>query len=287
MNALPGFRAICVLTVGAAAAVVAFPSYAESTLETIQERGRLLAGVRADVPPMGYIDIQGKPVGFGPDIARELAKHLAVQVEFVQTTSKSRIPLLLNGQIDADIGPTTPTKTRDEVVDFSHTYVIEQAVILVREGDSTDPNDYFDPNKVVGQLQGSYFVDLWKEKSPDANIKEYQELPDLVVALTQGKVDVVPVPEVQAYAVIEQLGDRAKKLVVGGVFFEDPHAIGVRENDSDWRDWVNWALQRMWADGTFQAIYKKHYKREPPFKLGDAGRLQPGYEKVAKENDPW
>src|SRR3546814_11686403 len=60
-------------------------------------------------------------------------------------------------------------------------------------------------------------------------------------------------------------------------------AIGLRENDSDWRDWVNWALQRPWADGTYQALYKKHYRMDLPFSLGDAGRPQPGVDTVAQE----
>lgn len=263
------------------------PSLAQSTLKEIQKRGKLLAGVRFDIPPNGYLNVRGEHVGFGPDIARELARHLGVDVEFVQTTSKNRIPLLLNGQIDADIGPTTPTKTRDEVIDFSHTYVMDQVVIMVRKGDSTDPESYFNTDKTVGVLQGSFLLDLWKAHSQNATFKEYQEFPELVIALAQGKVDVVPGPLTTVHDLIEKLGERAEGLAVGGVFFEDPQAIGLRENDSDWRDWVNWALQRMWAEGTFQELYKKHYRTEPPFHLWENNRLQPGYEKVAKKNDPW
>ena len=278
---------VAALALALVSGVASSPGLAQSTLEEIQKRGKLLAGVRFDVPPNGYVDAKGNNSGFGPDIAREFARRLGVEVEFVQTTSKSRIPLLLNGQIDADIGSTTPTKTRDEVIDFSYTYNLEQSVILVREGESIDPEAYYNTDKVVGGLQGSFFVDLWKQSSPEATVKEYQEFPNLVVALSQGKVDVVPAPKVQAHELMEKLGGQAENVVIGGVFFQDPHAIGVRENDSDWRDWTNWALQRMWADGTFHRIYKKHYKSDPPFELGDAGRLQPGYGKVAQENDPW
>jgi polar amino acid transport system substrate-binding protein len=263
------------------------PAHAESTLELIKQRGKLLAGVRFDLPPNGFVDADGQNVGFGPDIAREMAKHLGVDVEFIQTTSKTRIPLLVGGQIDAEFGATTPTKARDEVVDFSYVYNLEQAVILVRKGENTDPQMYFNSDKIVGSLQGSYFVDLWKQHSPNANIKEYQEFPELVVALAQGQVDVVPAVAFQAHDLIGKLGERANDVVIGGVFSQDPQALLLRENDSDWRDWVNWALQRMWGDGTFQALYKKHYNTEPAFQLGDGGRLQPGYAEVAKENDPW
>jgi polar amino acid transport system substrate-binding protein len=288
MKTVSGLRVLSLIVVLVlTAAATSSPGFAQSTLEEIQKRGKLLAGVRYDFPPNGYIDIQGNHIGFGPDIAREFAKHLGVGIEFVQVTSKNRIPLLLNRQIDADIGATTPNKTRDEVIDFSYTYVVDRGVIMVRQGDSIDPEDYFNTDKIVGTTQGSNLFGLWKDHSPAANMKQYQEYPEVVIALAQGKIDVMPVPESTALELIEKLGDRASNIAVGGTFFRDPLAIGVRENDSNWRDWVNWALQRMWADGTFQKIYKKHYKMEPSFRLGDAGWLQPRYERIAKKNDPW
>lgn len=160
-------------------------------------------------------------------------------------------------------------------------------MIMVRAGQSTSPADYFNSDKVVGALQGSFYVDLWKQHAPEATIKEYQELPELVVALAQGQVDVVPSMRSQAYDVIDKLGERASGIAVGEAFYEDVMAIGLRENDSDWRDWVNWALQRLWSDGTYHALYKKYYRSDPPFVMGDTGRLQPGVDKVAEEGDPW
>src|SRR3546814_10461722 len=85
---------------------------------------------------------------------------------------------------------------------------------LVRKGDSTDPADYFDSDRVVGALQGSFYVALWKQHAPSARILEYQELPELVVALAQGKVDVVPTMRSQAFGIMEALGERAEGLAV-------------------------------------------------------------------------
>jgi len=33
------------------------------------------------------------------------------------------------------------------------------------------------------------------------------------------------------------------------------YAVGVRENDSKWRDALNFALQDMWKDGAWDKIY--------------------------------
>src|SRR3546814_323834 len=133
------FRSATFLVTGVASAQTAAP--AKSTLDQIKERGVLLAGVRFDYPPNGFVDATGEVVGYGPDLAREFARNLGVKVKFVQATSQTRIPLLLNGQIDAEFGITTPSKTRDEVVDFSLVYNVEPTVILVRNGESVRPEE--------------------------------------------------------------------------------------------------------------------------------------------------
>src|SRR3546814_19326316 len=89
---------------GAATSLAACQSQARSTLEAVRERGTLLAGVRFDAPPNGYVSPQGEIIGFGPDLARALARPPGLGLEPVHVTSQNRIPLLPHGQIDAAIG---------------------------------------------------------------------------------------------------------------------------------------------------------------------------------------
>ncbi len=84
---------------------------------------------------------------------------------------------------------------------------------------------------------------------------------------------------------VAQIG--GDKLIVGEPFFKDPSAIMMRENDSRWRDWINWALQRMWSEGTLEQLYVKNYKMKPTFDIWQNGMLQPGVLTIGKERDPW
>ena len=248
----------------------------ESRFDAIQKRGKLLAGIRFDYPPGGYVDKDGKNIGYGPDVAREFAKRLGVQLEFVQTNSRNRFPLINSGAIDIEFGVTTPEKPRQEVVDFSYAYVLDRSTIVVREGMSKNPEDYYKNDKVaVGAIQGSNFVQLWKDRAPNANMKLYQEYPELMIALAQGKVDLLVISEITAVDLMEKLGDRAKGLVLGIPFLYDPQSITLPQNDSKWRNWVNWALQRMWHEGTIQKLYKTHYKVDPAWFPWENGFLQP------------
>jgi polar amino acid transport system substrate-binding protein len=250
---------------------VAGTAFAETTLEKIKRTGKLLAGVRYDYAPIGSVDADGKNVGFGVDIARAFAQKLGVEPVFVQTTSRTRIPLLQNGSIDADIGPTTPTKERNEVVDFSIVYYWDDGVLLVRKGDSRNPKDYAPPKK-VSTTQGSYFVEYFKEVVANPAFQLFQEYPEAVIALTQRKVDAVVINK---YAAI-QFAQRFPNTEVSETFVRDPIAIGVRQNDSKWLNLVNWTLQEMWLDGRYQQIFAKHFGYKPDFMLWSPYRLQPG-----------
>lgn len=256
----------------------------KSTLDVVKERGVLLAGVRFDYPPNGFVSPTGEVIGYGPDLAREFAKHLGVDVKFVQATSQTRIPLLLNGQIDAEFGITTPSKVRDEVVDFSLVYNVEQTVVLVRDGESLDPADYMGSGRPIGVLQGSIFGDLWKEQDPTAELKLYQEYPQLSVAVLQGQVNA----SLMNYATaIEFAKNHEGELQIGKPFFRDVHSIMVRENDSNWLDWINWGLQRLWANGRLQEMYEEYYKFPPEMDIWQNGMLQPGVMTVGDTNDYW
>lgn len=259
----------------------------KSTYDEILTRGKLLAGVRADFPPFGRLDESGDFAGFGVDLSREFAKHLGVKVEFVQTTSANRIPLLLNRQIDADIGTTSPTRARNEVVDFTYTIAWTHVVVVVPKGKNKDPNSYLNDSTTVGTVQGSVYVDQWKKRFPNAKIKLYQEFPELFVALAQGQVDVALANETTVRESMERNPRLNQQLDMGGAWTQESTAIGVRQNDSKWRNWINWALQRMWAEGTFQAIYKKHFKTDPPFHIWENGQLQPGVIEIGKDWDKW
>ena len=274
-----GVPALLAVLLAAGASVAA---RAESTLDTVLQRGRFIVGTTIDAPPHGYLDPQGRQLGYAPDVARYLAKRLGVKVQFVQITAATRVPLLTTGRIDAEIAITTPNKVRNEVVDFTYSYIWDNAVLLVREGSPTDPAAYVGNAKVIGAPQGNGFIDNWKLMSPSAQFKLYREEPDVVLALKKGEVDAVLTNEFSARRFAKSGG-----LAFTTPWKASPDAIMVRQDDSHWRNWLNWALQRMWIEGTLQKLYAKWYGAPPSFRLGDAGELQQRVEQVGAKNDPW
>ena len=241
------------------------------TLAKVKAAGKLLAGVRNDFPPMGSIDTSGKAVGFGPDIAEVFAKKLGVALEFAPTTSRTRIPLIQNGSIDCEFGITTPTVEREKTVDFSIPYVWDAVGMIIKEGSSGKVADYGPPKKVA-TTQGSYIIDLFKQYIVNPDIVLFQEYPDAVQALRNGKVDAVGVNVASSVAYVRP----GSALMMSENMVRDPWGIMVRPNDSNWRNWLNYTLQVIWKEGTYKAIWQKHMGAEPDFYMYSPYMLQPG-----------
>ena len=255
---------------------------ADQTLDTVLKRGKLVAGITYDSPPSGYLDGQGNVLGYCADVARYLAKRLGVGVEFVQITASTRVPLLRTGRIDAEIAITTPNKVRNEVVDFTYSYISDNGVLLVREGQSTKVEDYYSPSKVIGSTQGNGFVPSWKIQHPDAQFKLYPEESSVIVAVKKGDVDAVLTNQFSAHRFAQSGG-----LAVTAPWTTSPDSIMVRQDESKWRNWLNWALQRMWVEGTLQKLYKKWYGIDVNFRMGDAGEIQSRVMEMGQTDDPW
>jgi polar amino acid transport system substrate-binding protein len=258
------------------------PTRADQTLDTVLKRGKLIAGITYDSPPSGYLDAQGNVLGYCADVARYIAKRLGVGLEFVQITASSRVPLLRTGRIDAEIAITTPNKVRNEVVDFTYSYISDNGVLLVREGQSTKVEDYVSPSKVIGSTQGNGFVAGWKNLHPDAQFKLYPEESSVIVAVKKGDVDAVLTNEFSAHRFAQSGG-----LTFTPPWTTSPDSIMVRQDESKWRNWLNWALQRMWLEGTLQKLYKKWYGVEVNFRMGDAGEIQSRVMEIGQTDDPW
>ncbi|WP_295316783.1 transporter substrate-binding domain-containing protein [Roseobacter sp.] len=106
------------ITIAASLVVSAlsFTTAMADVLETIKERGTLIVGVKADYKPYGFLDPSGAVIGIEPDLARDVADKLGVDVEYVPVVSSNRMQFLEQGKIDLMIATMTDRPDRREVV---------------------------------------------------------------------------------------------------------------------------------------------------------------------------
>ena len=94
---------------------VALPAHeasAESTLEKILSAKKIRIAIDVANPPFGVLDKSGQPDGSDVAVARQLAKDLGAEIEFVQVPSTGRIPALLAGRADVTIASISVTADR-------------------------------------------------------------------------------------------------------------------------------------------------------------------------------
>ncbi len=92
------------------------PSLAQSTLETVRERGNMICGASANNPGFGAPDENGYYRGLDIETCRAVAVATLGDkdaIEFVPLTGQQRIPALQTGEIDMLPRTMTWTLQRD------------------------------------------------------------------------------------------------------------------------------------------------------------------------------
>jgi polar amino acid transport system substrate-binding protein len=241
--------------VGSGTALSAEPS----VLTVVKERGVLKAGVTKDVPNFGFIDESGKHTGFDHDIVTEIAKRLGVKLEVTPVTSATRIPLLQQGRIDLVASTMTHYRSRDEAVDFSIGYFYSPQTIMVKKGSGIKSVADMAGKRAAASI-GSGSIKQFVKAQPAVKMQTFESFGDTFLALRQGTIDAIVTdavilaglranaPNPEEFEVLFN-----KEAVYGG----GEYGLGVRENDSKWRDQINFLLQDMWLDGTWDKIFNK------------------------------
>src|SRR3954452_15484859 len=167
----------------------------QNVLETIKERDKIVFGVKYDTKLFGLKNPStGEVEGFDIDVAKQLAKEILGdenKVEFVEVTSKTRIPLLNKGDIDAIIATMTITEERKQEVDFTDVYFEAGQSLLVKKGSPVQGIDDLTKDTTVLAVKGSTSTDNIREAAPDAPVLEFENYAEAFTALKAGKGEVL------------------------------------------------------------------------------------------------
>src|SRR5882724_12946650 len=110
-------RWVSVVMLAVLPALAAAPSAgAESTLDKILKEKKLRVAIDVGNPPFGVLGTDGQPDGSDVAVARQMAKDMGVELEFVQVPSTGRIPSLLAGRADVTIASISVTTDRAKAV---------------------------------------------------------------------------------------------------------------------------------------------------------------------------
>lgn len=240
-------------------------------LDTIKNRGKLIVGVKFDVPTFGMKNPMTDQVeGFDVDIGRELAKVLlgdAKKIELVEAISSNRVPFLQEDKVDLVISTMTINEERKKEIDFSDPYYMAGQSLLVSKGSPIKSiNDLSGKN--ICTAQGSTSEKNVREKAPNVKLTLFGGYSECYTALENGQVDAISTDDIILFGLKLRAPD--KHELVGGQFTSEPYGVGMKKGRPELVSFVNTTLTAMKSDGRWKAIYDKHLKpasgisAEPP-----------------------
>jgi len=246
--------------------LVAGSVFAGETLKKIEATGKFIVGAREDTAPFGFYDKKGNWVGFSLDIAKEIHKRLEeelgkdIELEFKPTIAKTRISLLVAGATDMQAGCSTHNLRREEIVDYSITYFVTGIRLLVRKGSGIKEIEDL-KGRGLGGVSGTTNINVLREINEKQGlgiaIKAYDKETTAFLALQQGKVDAIGVDDVLLAGLKAKAPNPGDWEIIGRLLSYEPYGYMVRENDSDFRDFVNMVLVDLIKSGKFYEIYER------------------------------
>lgn len=235
---------------------------AADTLAEVKKSGVLVAGVKDSLPPFGSVDPQTKEfVGYDIDFVKYIAKKLGVKVEFKPVTSANRMPMLMEGRVDILAATMTKNPERAKQIDFSYTYFLTGQKFLTKKGAVRSLKDL--EGKKIGTAKGSTSEQNVKKSIPSATVLSFDDYPQGVLAVQQGKVIAVTTDE---SILAGQLGKLEKNPATKGKFeipdlaiSEEPYGLGMRKGDAHFVKFVNDTLLEMEKNGEAAKIFQKWF----------------------------
>ena len=233
-------------------------AWAESTLDTIKKRGKVIVGVKSDFPPFGYVDSSGNNLGFDVDVAHLFAQALFKdpnKVELVAVTSGNRIPFLQSGKIDIIIATVTITDERRQVVEFSEPYFLSGSLLLVPKTSAIRGVEDL-AGKTVAVIQGAIQDKDIEQLAPQAARVKFGKVSEAVLAVKGGRADAFAQDDILILTLAKENPDMK---AAGKPFIPRPYGIAVRKGDVEFIKWVNAELARMKKDGMYDRLWKKYF----------------------------
>ena len=253
-----------------------------TSLRRIQDRGKLVIGVKYDIPTFGYLNprnnnLEGFDVELGKAIAREVLGSESA-VDFKQAVSADRIPFLNTGQVDLILSTMTANEERAQQIDFTDTYYIAGQSLLLKKADAAIGGIRDLSGKTVCSVSGSTSERNIREKAPQAQVVLFGTYSECVQAMDSGRAEAVTTDDIILLGFAKDAPDRYK--VVGGQFTIEPYAGGIAKNNPELLSAVNEAIKKVKSSGEWRTIYERNLPGVPipslpPVAWQDVYKMQP------------
>jgi glutamate transport system substrate-binding protein len=237
---------------------VNFP--AGSTMARLHDAGKVTIGTKFDQPGFGLLNPRTKaPEGFDVEIAKIVAGKLGItpeDIKWTETVSANRESFIQNGQVDYVVATYTINDARKQLVDFAGPYYEAGQDIMVAKGNPLKiegPEDLAGKN--VCSVEGSTPAQNIRDKYPQAQLTLFDVYSKCADALDNGQVEAVTTDNVILTGLVAGAPD--KRELVGKPFTKEPYGIGLKKDDTDFRNFINDVLEESYDNGSWAGAWDR------------------------------
>ncbi|SNR41673.1 transporter substrate-binding domain-containing protein [Actinomadura mexicana] len=224
---------------------------------SIRGEETLTAGVRPDLPGIGFRRPDGTFEGLDVDVSRYLAAQMGKKVRFVPALARDRERLLRDGDVDMVLTFWLEPEWKQRLA-FAGPYLLSYQDILVRDGERGV--------RGVRDLKGRRICAVTGSGAAEAVTVERQ-VPAVPVAarsydecmgmLADGRIDAITTNDTILAGLKTRRG--AGFRLLNARFGERRTGIAIRRGDPDGCEALNTAITRMYQDGAMAAFLHKWF----------------------------
>lgn len=219
--------------------------------------GTLDFGTAAVTEPMSYVYADDGVIGFDIEYASYIAQELGMELNIVDMEFGALLPALISKKVDMIGAGLSITEERAKSVLFSEPYYKGGLAVMVREKpQQTKPAKR---PKTLGVLLGSTHEEYALTHYPDDRIQQFQNVPDLLVSLRQGKSDAAMYTREMLAPVLKENPDLG--ILSDFIFYEPIGAVFSKEKDS-LRLQFNAFVQQIRENGIYDQMVERWVTKE-------------------------
>lgn len=241
---------------------------AANKLESIKKNGKMVVYTNPEFPPYEYIGDNGKIVGAEIDLVERIAAKLGVKAEFVSAEFDSILGTVQTGKADMGASGFTINEERKKQVDFTIPFVKSVQFIILPAASTIKFAEDLAGKKIGGQQGTTGFIMVEDAankgilKDTKAEVKAYNNAPDALTAMKEGKLDAVVIDELVAISLANSApGYKAIELVKkDGKGLDAPEEFGlmIAKGNEDLIKICNEVIEEMTKDGSLKKSIQDH-----------------------------
>ena len=241
----------------------AAPAPVQKMLDIIKARGKVVCGSRTDLAGFGYLDENGRNVGFDVDLCRAVAAAVfndPEAVEFVPLTAAERGPALQTGEVEllSRNAPRTPPR---EAQGGNYTWIMfydGQGMMVRKDLGATTLEDLDGATVCVttGTTTEKNLADAFRERGLEFTAVTFEDTSAVYGAYEDGRCDAATSDKSQLAAVRSGFAEPDAHMIMDITMSKEPLTPIVPSGDDQWLDVVKtvmWVLINAEELGVTQA----------------------------------